>query len=183
MTAPSIPNIEIDMDKECAECHEKGATHNGLCLSCNMKLIVGHEAEVSLFLKARNANKPKDSIVIDCKIGKGISTNWAKGELRIPVEAAYEDTEYEARKLGQLARFEQPVKVLIHRKDELLEDALSIVGIVDACRLDWKIEKLVVVILSVNDTDLIGKLVALGVLANLGVPACVRFYPMQERLL
>lgn len=29
-----IPTIEIDMDKECGRCSEKGAAPNGLCLKC-----------------------------------------------------------------------------------------------------------------------------------------------------
>ena len=34
-----LPTIEINLDKKCKRCGEKGATKNGLCLECVTKAL------------------------------------------------------------------------------------------------------------------------------------------------
>lgn len=71
---PEIPKLEIDMDKECARCGEKGTAPNGLCLKCIAdKLKADNEKETSLELVEMKFT-PDEKIELGLKVAEQIRT-------------------------------------------------------------------------------------------------------------
>jgi len=54
-----MARIEIDLDKKCVRCGEKGATQNGLCLKCVTKAIERGEFDY-IFHKHQKDDKRND---------------------------------------------------------------------------------------------------------------------------
>jgi hypothetical protein len=165
----NTPTIKINMDKACSRCGKPGAVGNGICLACAADLL-------------EHPEKRDETIVVDCKIDN-VTTNWPKHEVRITFGATVEDTEYEAKRLGEIGRLEQPVTVMIHRRDESLMNAIRIDGRLDSVRTDHVSEKTTIAITAMYKEELEPKLVALGVISSLDVKATARFSSLQRRLL
>jgi hypothetical protein len=125
----------------------------------------------------------RDFISVDGWI-ESVRTDWEKKELKISLSATRRDTEYEAERLGELARLANTVRVLIYQLDESIDNAVAVNAVVDGVRLDWKIEKLVVTMTVDKLADeLINKALRLGGMAHTESDVTVRFEAAQRRLL
>jgi hypothetical protein len=157
-------NIDIDMNKKCKKCGRDGATVSGLCLICIEERIV------------RGAGT--DEIVLDCKL-ESVKTDWPKNEIRISFAATQRQAEYEAVRLGEIARLEHPCFVRIHRTDEPVTLALKLPCHIEAVRTDHKQAKVIVTVSTGSTQENVGKCVSLGVLASMSVPTTARFESRQ----
>ena len=178
-----IPTIEIDMDKECSKCHEKGATHNGLCLSCNTDLIIGHETEVRKFLDDKKA---KEANMLDAVSFEGVvsttSTNWPKNITRIAVTATYAEAgEIEAESLGEYVREQQACDIVIAGGGE--ED-VKFRGHIESVHSNWAKGETTVTFSNFSlNHEFETKSAILGTWGAGGRKVTVRVNPAQGRLL
>lgn len=134
-------------------------------------------------IKARSENNIDNFISVDCKI-ESARTDWEKKELHLSLATKHEDTEYEAEQLGEIARMENSVCVLIYQVNERIEDAVKFNAFVDGVRLDWKIEKLVITLTVDGLSDeLVNTALRLGVMAHMEFPCTAHFESSQPKLL
>ena len=123
----------------------------------------------------------ENQIVIDCKVAN-VTTNWPKNELKINLAATVQAAEYEVERLGEIARMDHPVRVKIHRRDQSIDTALSLVANVESVRTDHKSEQDVIVISTHTTLETAGQAESLGTLAYRDVEATARFERQQMSL-
>ena len=64
----TIPVVEIDLDKKCSQCGNKGACQNGLCLECSAKLIMDKSrSQIVRFLKIKVTKDGKIGIIYELR--------------------------------------------------------------------------------------------------------------------
>jgi DNA segregation ATPase FtsK/SpoIIIE-like protein len=119
-----------------------------------------------------------DWIVVDGTL-EGITTNWPKNRMLMSLSATKEQAEYEAERLGEIARLEHPCTVKIHEINSSLLAALELPVSIESVRTDHKNAKVTISFSTGSSEENVSKALTLGFWSLRGTAVTVRFSSRQ----
>jgi hypothetical protein len=121
---------------------------------------------------------PDDWIVVDGQL-ESVTTKWPTNRMMMSLATTREQAEYEAERLGEIARLEHPCMVKIHEREASIESAMELPISIEGVRTDHKTAKVTISFSTGSTEDNVSKAKALGFWANRGTHVTARFTSRQ----